>query len=35
MEYSNNLKDVYKSIEQYHSRKKPKLITVFDSKIVS
>ena len=34
MEYSNDMKDVYKIIEEYHSRNKRKLIIVFDSMIV-
>ena len=34
MEYSNDMQDVYKNIEDYNPRKKRKILIVFDDMIV-
>ena len=33
MDYSNNMQDVYKNIEQYNSGKKRKVLIVFDDMV--
>ena len=33
MEYSNDMQDIYKNIEDYNPRKKRKVLTVFDDMI--
>ena len=33
IEYSNNMDDIYKNIEEYNSNKKRKILTVFDDMI--
>ena len=33
IEYSNNMKDIYKNIEDYNPNKKQKLLIVFDDSI--
>ena len=33
MEYSNDMQDIYKNIEDYNPIKKPKILTVFDDMI--
>ena len=33
MDYSNNMQDVYKNIEEYNPRKKRKVLIVFDDTI--
>ena len=32
-EYSNNMDDIYKNIEEYNQNKKPKILTVFDDMV--
>ena len=34
MEYSNDMQDVYKNIEDYNSIKKRKVLIIFDDRIV-
>ena len=34
MEYSNDIQDVYKNIEEYNLRKKQKVLIVFDDMVM-